>query len=235
MRMTAPARRAGKKTPERIALPAAIASDDALSAHVAALIEVAPAFAALVAAAGDLPLRRLDPGFRGLFWVINGQQISTAAARAIFARVEAALATVSPERVAEVDDAVLKTAGMSAAKIRTIRAVSAALLAGTLDLDGLLSLTADEAVAHLTAVKGIGRWTAEVYLLFALGHPDIFPAGDLALREGARLAFGLDERPAEKALLARAEAWRPHRSAAARLLWAYYAAVKRGGGNAAPA
>jgi DNA-3-methyladenine glycosylase II len=82
-------------------------------------------------------------------------------------------------------------------------------------------------------VKGIGRWTAEVYLLFALAHPDVFPAGDLALKEAARLAFALPERPSEKALVAMAEPWAPHRSAAARLLWAYYAAVKRG--DATPA
>jgi DNA-3-methyladenine glycosylase II len=97
----------------------------------------------------------------------------------------------------------------------------------------VLELSPDDAIAHLTRVKGIGRWTAEVYLLFALGHPDIFPAGDLALKEGARLAFGLAERPAERELAARAEDWRPHRSAAARVLWAYYAAIKRVG-NTAP-
>ncbi len=89
-------------------------------------------------------------------------------------------------------------------------------------------MEAEAAIAHLTMIKGIGRWTAEVYLLFALGHPDIFPAGDLALKEGARLAFVLPERPQEKALAALAESWRPHRSAAARLLWAYYATLRHG-------
>jgi DNA-3-methyladenine glycosylase II len=214
-------------------LPASIATEADLAAHVAALVEAAPHFATLLATAGPLPLRRMDPGFKGLFWVINGQQISTSAAKAIFARVEAALGTISAERVAEVEDAVLKTAGMSTPKIRTLRAVSEAVLAGGLDLDGLLALSPGDAVAHLTTVKGIGRWTAEVYLLFALGHPDVFPAGDLALKEGARLAFDLPERPAEKDLAARAEDWQPHRSAAARLLWAYYGAVKRGR-NATP-
>jgi DNA-3-methyladenine glycosylase II len=182
-----------------------------------------------------VPLRRIDPGFRGLFWIVTGQQISAAAGKAIFTRAEAALGTLSPERLAEAEDALLKSAGMSAPKIRTLRAASTAMLAGELDLDGLIALEAAEAVAHLCTVKGIGRWTAEVYLLFALGHPDIFPAGDLALQEGVRMAFELDERPKEKDVLARAEDWRPHRSAAARLVWAYYGAVKRGGGNAAPA
>jgi DNA-3-methyladenine glycosylase II len=226
-------RRISARTPSAGPLPASIATDADLAAHVAALLGIAPQFGALLDKAGPLPLRRTEPGFRGLFWIINGQQISTAAARAIFSRVEAALGTISADRVTEVEDAVLKTAGMSGAKIRTMRAVSEAMLAGELDLGGLLELSPEEAIAHLIRVKGIGRWTAEVYLLFALGHPDIFPAGDLALKEGARLAFGLAERPAEKELTARAEDWRPHRSAAARVLWAYYAAIKRVG-NAAP-
>jgi DNA-3-methyladenine glycosylase II len=221
------------KAPDGVTLPASIATDADLAAHVAALVRIAPYFAPVLTAAGALPLRRMDHGFRGLFWVITGQQISTAAGRAIFSRAENALGVISPGRLAEVEDAVLKGAGLSAPKIRTLRAASEAILLGDLDLDGLLSLSPEDAVAHLTMVKGIGRWTAEVYLLFALGHPDIFPAGDLALREGVRLAFDLAERPLEKELAARAEDWRPHRSAAARLIWAYYGAVKRGG-NAAP-
>jgi DNA-3-methyladenine glycosylase II len=214
-------------------LSASIATEADLIAHVSALVRIAPCFAPVLAAAGALPLRRMDHGFRGLFWVITGQQISAAAGKAIFARAETALGVMSPDRLAEVDDAVLKAAGLSAPKIRTLRAASKAILRGDLDLDGLLSQSPEEAVAHLSTVKGIGRWTAEVYLLFALGHPDIFPAGDLALREGVRIAFDLAERPPEKELAARAEDWRPYRSAAARLLWAYYGAVKRGG-NAAP-
>jgi DNA-3-methyladenine glycosylase II len=217
------------------AIPVSIASDADLAAHISALTGAHPHFRDLLSLAGAVPLRRIDPGFRGLFWIVTGQQISAAAGKAIFTRAEEALGTMSPDRLAEVDDAVLKAAGLSAPKIRTLRAVSAAILAGDLDLDGLLALQAGDAVTHLCTVKGIGRWTAEVYLLFALGHPDIFPAGDLALQEGVRMAFELDERPKEKELLARAEGWRPHRSAAARLVWAYYGAVKRGGANAAPA
>jgi DNA-3-methyladenine glycosylase II len=212
---------------------ASITSNDDLSAHIAALVELEPHFGILRNAAGNVPLRSLDPGFRGLFWVITGQQISVAAGRAIFSRCEAALETFSAEHFAQIDDAVLKGAGLSAPKIRTLRAVSAAMLAGDLDLGGLMALEAENAIAQLSRVKGIGRWTAEVYLLFALGHPDIFPAGDLALKEGVRLAFALEERPAEKELVARSEGWRPYRSAAARLIWAYYGAVKRGG-NAMP-
>jgi DNA-3-methyladenine glycosylase II len=208
--------------------PATIATAGDLEAHLDGLVALEPRFAPLWQRVGEVPLRRVEPGFKGLFWIITGQQISTAAGRAIFARCEAALDAMSPECLAGVEDAVLKIAGQSTAKIRTLRAVSAAILAGDVVLDGLAEKEAQAAIAELVAVKGIGRWTAEVYLLFALGHADIFPAGDLALKEAARMAFGLTERPGEKALIAMAENWRPHRSAAARLLWAYYGAVKRG-------
>jgi DNA-3-methyladenine glycosylase II len=218
-----------KPAPEQAAaLPAVIATEADLRAHVAALIAAQPHFGTVAAVAGPLPMRAIDPGFHGLFWIITGQQISVAAGRAIFARSEAALGTLTPENVAAAEDAVLKTAGMSAPKIRTLRAVSSAVLAGELDLAGMIALAPEEAIARLCAIKGIGPWTAEVYLLFALGHPDIFPAGDLALKEGVRLAFDLEERPSEKDLIQRAQDWSPHRSAAARLIWGYYGAVKFG-------
>lgn len=218
-------------------VPPVIASDEALAAHIAALIGVDARFAALHEVAGDVPLRWLDPGFKGLVRVIAGQQISAAAGHAIFTRCEAALgpgATMA-ETLLAADDAALRTTGLSTPKIRTLRAVAEAIRSGALDLDGLLLLETEVAVERLCAVKGIGRWTAEVYLLFAAGHPDIFPAGDLALKDAARQGFALPERPAEKAFAAMALQWQPYRSAAARLLWAYYAAVKRGGKNAAPA
>ncbi len=211
------------------ALPASIATEADLEAHLAALTIVEPLFGALWAVAGDVPLRRADPGFGGLAQTIISQQISTAAGKAIFARTEAALGVMSADRLMAVDDAALKGVGLSTPKIRTLRAIASALLDGDLDLDGLTTRDAEDAIAHLSAIKGIGRWTAEVYLLFAHGHSDVFPAGDLALKEGVRLGFGLDERPGEKALYARSQGWRPHRSAAARLVWAYYGAVKRGG------
>ena len=210
------------------AFPPTIATPSDLHAHLLGLAVLEPRFLAVRPQAGEVPMRRIDTGFKGLFWLVTGQQISTAAARAIFARCEASLGTLSAETVAGVDDAVLKAAGQSTLKIRALRAASAAVLDGDIALDGLAAMEAEAAIAHLVTVKGIGRWTAEVYLLFALGHADVFPAGDLALKEAARLVFGLAERPSEKALAALAAAWRPHRSAAARLLWAYYGAIKRG-------
>jgi DNA-3-methyladenine glycosylase II len=174
----------------------------------------------------------LEPGFAGLAWIVLGQQISVYAARAIHGRLVAALGPLTAEAFAAASDETLRTAGLSAGKVRTLRALAEAM-AGGLDLDRLATLDAEAAIAELVLLKGIGRWTAEVYLLFALGHPDIFPAGDLALQEGARLAFALSERPSEKALRALAAAWQPRRGIAARLLWAYYRA-ERGMRETAP-
>lgn len=213
-------------------VPARIASEADLEAHLGRLVRIDRRFRAVMARARSVPLRRIEPGFKGLFWVITGQQISTAAARAIFARCEAALGAISPHNVASASDALLKTAGLSTPKIKTLRAAAEAILHGRLALESLLEREAEDAVAHLVAVKGIGPWTAEVYLLFGLGHPDVFPAGDLALKESARVAFDLPERPGHKEFAAYAQAWRPHRSAAARLLWAHYAVLK--GGDATP-
>jgi DNA-3-methyladenine glycosylase II len=116
---------------------------------------------------------------------------------------------------------------LSAAKIRTLRAIASALDSGALDLNGLVDEDADVAHAALTAVHGIGPWTADIYLLTCLGHSDAWPAGDLALQEAARLAFSLAARPTAKEMLPLAEAWRPWRGVAARVLWTYYRSLKR--------
>ncbi|MFC5069668.1 DNA-3-methyladenine glycosylase family protein [Flaviflagellibacter deserti] len=214
------------------ALSRTIANEDDLAAHIGALVRVDSHMGKVADAAGHVPLRWMEHGFAGLVWVIMGQQISTSAARAIHDRLETALGTITPETVLAASDEALRVAGLSIQKIRTIRA-SAQYVQDGFDLTSLVDMDAEDAVTALTAIKGVGRWTAEVYLLFALGHTDIFPAGDLALQEAARVALELDERPKEKAVLALAEAWRPHRSAAARLLWAYYRVLK-GGRDGAP-
>ncbi len=205
-----------------------IKTESDLIAHLDALVDSSPEFAHVRIAAGDVPLRWLDGGFHGLVWVITSQQISIAAGRAIYNRCETALGEVTAATVFEAQDETLRAAGFSAPKIRTLRAIAEAEKSGALDLDGLAHLNPTDAIAHLTAIKGIGPWTAEVYLLFALGHPDIMPAKDVALQEAARLAFGLPERPTDKMLDTMAQAWRPYRSAAARLLWAYYRVAKNG-------
>ncbi|MGO8954622.1 MAG: DNA-3-methyladenine glycosylase family protein [Rhodomicrobium sp.] len=210
-----------------------IQSDEDLGWHIERLAEAHPVFAPLAAETGSVPIRWLDGGFKGLVFVVTGQQISIAAGRAIYGRLEAALGGITPETLAGASDDVLRAAGFSAPKIRTLRALQEVALSGELDLSALERASAGDAITALCAIKGIGPWTAEVYLLFAAGHPDIFPAADLALQEAARLAFALDARPAPRDLRAMSDAWSPWRSAAARLLWAYYR-VKKGGKAVAP-
>ena len=210
-----------------------IRSDEDLAFHIEELAAAHEAFHPLIREAGTVPIRWLDRGFKGLVWVVTGQQISVAAGRAIFNRLDAALGEITPQTIANASDEVLRAAGFSAPKIRTLRALQDAALNGSLDLDALEQGNAEDAVSALCCIKGIGPWTAEVYLLFAAGHPDIFPAADLALQEAARLAFALEARPQTRELREMSDAWSPWRSAAARLLWAYYRA-KKGGKAVAP-
>lgn len=198
------------------------------SFKLSALLALDPALGPLAEVTGPLPERRIAVGYEGLAWVVIGQQVSVAAARAIHDRCVATLGVLSVQAVQAADDATLKGAGLSFPKIRALRAIAEAVSGGVLDLDRLAALEADEAIARMVAVKGIGPWTAEVYLLFALDHPDVFPAGDLALQEAVRIGFALEARPDHKVLRARAEVWRPYRGIAARLLWAYYRVAKAG-------
>jgi DNA-3-methyladenine glycosylase II len=174
-------------------------------------------------AAGPIPLRRTTPGFAGLARVVIGQQVSTASAAAIWGRFALAFPDGRPETFAAADEATLRAVGLSGAKIATLRTVAAAHAEG-LDLDGLAALPGDEAHARLTALRGIGPWTADVYLLFCLGHADVFPAGDLALRNAVADAFDRDGPVPIPELHAMAVKWSPWRAVAARLFWAYYRA-----------
>jgi len=151
-----------------------------------------------------------------------------ASAAAIWKRVRARFEPMEPATILAATEDDLRACGLSAPKIRTMRAVAQAIHSGEVPLADLPGLPADEAHAHLVTMKGIGPWTTDIYLLFCIGHPDAFPAGDLALQEAVKLGFGLDERPSAKALAEFAERWRPWRGAAAKLLWAYYSAMKRG-------
>jgi DNA-3-methyladenine glycosylase II len=171
-------------------------------------------------------LRKRPPGFEGLAWIIVGQQVSTASAAAIWGRLRLVLEPATPERFLQLSDQELRAAGLSAMKVRAIRAAATDIVEGNLPLDQLQELPADEAHRLLTRVKGIGPWTADIYLLFCLGHPDAFPAGDLAVQEAARIAYGLESRPDAKTLTALAERWRPWRGVAAKVLWAYYRVAK---------
>jgi DNA-3-methyladenine glycosylase II len=186
----------------------------------------------LVSIGGTPPLRRREPGFAGLAAIIVSQQVSVASASAIFSRLETSVAPLEAARLSATRDDVLRGSGLSTAKIRTLRALAEAVDKGGLDLAGLAAVDAEEAHNALVAIKGIGPWTADAFLLFCLGHPDAFPAGDLALQEAAKRALKLRSRPDAKRLERIAERWRPLRGVAARLLWAYYRGVRGRSGMA---
>ncbi|MFZ5792607.1 MAG: DNA-3-methyladenine glycosylase family protein [Pseudomonadota bacterium] len=171
---------------------------------------------------GPLPPRAIAPGFAGLLRIILGQQLSVASARAIWERLEAKLGEPSPRALLRLADRDLAAIGFSRQKMRFARALAEAVKSRRLDLDALAEAEDEAAMAALTAIDGIGPWTAEIYLLFALGRPDVMPAGDLALLVAAQRLKRLPARPRPRELIEMAEPWRPWRSVAARFLWHYY-------------
>lgn len=205
-----------------------IDSDADLAAALDRLAAQCPFMARAVRELGPPPLRRRPGGFEGLAQIVVFQQISTEAGRAIWGKVGRAFGALSPDLILRTEDADLKAAGLSAPKVRTLRAVAEAVAAGRVDFDRLAAMGAEEAHAMLTAVKGIGPWTTDIYLLFCLGHPDAWPAGDLALQIGAADLLGLENRPSAKDMAPIGERWRPWRAVAARMLWAYYGARRDG-------
>ena len=206
---------------------AIIQSLDDIKAGLAVLRASDPRLDAVHRLAGDPPLRRAEQGFVGLARIVVSQQVSVASAAAIWRRTCEVFDPLTPSRILAAPDEEFRRAGLSAPKIRTLRAIARAIEDG-LDLAALGAQDAAAARLALTAIKGIGPWTADVYLMFCVGHADAFAAGDLALREAARLALDLPARPTPDELIALAEGWRPWRGVAARLLWAYYRVAKAG-------
>lgn len=180
-----------------------------------------PQFTNAYALCQPLPLRRTTDGFDRLLHAIVGQQVSIASANAIWARLETAGMTAEAA-IDQADEDALRALGLSRQKARYAKALAAARI----DFDALRQTPTDAVIKTLVAVPGIGPWTAEIYVMFALGRADVFAPGDLALQEAARGLFDLPERPTEKQLRTMAEAWAPWRSVAARLLWAYYRIMK---------
>jgi DNA-3-methyladenine glycosylase II len=209
-----------------------IATPDDISRGLDALVALDPRLAAVRQAAGEVPLRLSKPGFHSLASIVVSQQVSRASADAIFGRLSGLLDPLTAEAVLAAGETVFRDAGLSRPKQRGLLAAAQAVADG-LDLHRLCSLDAAEAIAALTAVPGIGPWTAECYLLFAAGHPDVFPARDVALQSAVGHALGIAPRPSEKALIKLAESWSPWRGVASRLFWAYYRELK--GRDAAPA
>ncbi|GEO86336.1 MULTISPECIES: DNA-3-methyladenine glycosylase family protein [Alphaproteobacteria] len=211
-----------------------ITTADHVALGLLQLVAIDPRLEPLAHRHAPLPLRLTEPGFAGLAHIIVSQMVSRASAEAIWSRIlEATGEAPSAQTYLALDAAVVAGLGLSRAKASTLEGVARAVASNALDLSVISSLDADEAITRLTALKGIGLWTAEVYLMFCCGHPDVFPAGDVALRAAVGDAFGHEARPDIRTVAELAEAWRPWRSIAARLFWAYYAA--RTGREAAPA
>ncbi|WP_244513753.1 DNA-3-methyladenine glycosylase family protein [Devosia insulae] len=199
---------------------------EALQRQLGALIELDPRLGAVAERAGTFEIRRSPGGFEGLARIVTGQQVSTASADAIWGRFAQLEGALDPVGYLKLSETAVRGAGQSGGKYRTLRGLAEAIAAGSVDFAHLAELPADEAIAALTRLKGIGPWTAEIYLMFSAAHPDIFPAGDVALQRAAEWAFGLDGKPLVKDLIEMARRWSPYRSTAALLLWRYYRAVR---------
>lgn len=196
--------------------------DESLRPALEALAARDADFARAYAASGLPPVRRRKPGFASLMKIIMAQQVSAASAAAIIGRLERAVRPLNPTRFLAQDDAALRAIGLSGQKMRYGRALSEDVLARRIRLNALARMDDEAAIAHLCEAKGIGRWTAEVYLLFALERPDVWPVGDLAVRVAAQRLKGLPEQPSQDKMVELGEPWRPYRSAAARFLWHFY-------------
>jgi DNA-3-methyladenine glycosylase II len=198
-----------------------------LEAAIAALVAQDPRLEPILEVAGMPALRRREPGFAGLSAIICGQQLSTASAAAIWARVSSAFDPFHHDRLRRAGAGRLGRLGLSAAKIKTVKNLAREIAAERLNLDVLANEDADAAHHTLTSLHGIGPWTADVYLLFCLGHGDAWPAGDLAVQEAVKIGLGLKTRPTPRQMAPLAEPWRPLRGAAAHLWWSYYRATKK--------
>jgi len=204
-----------------------IETEDDIAHGLAALAKTDPRLLRVIEAAGPVPLRRSAGGFAGLVRIVISQQVSKASADAITARCMENINPLTPDHFLRANDETLRAIGLSRPKQRTLTAIAHALNDGSLNLETVADRSFDDAVSHMCAVSGIGPWTAEVYLLFCGGHRDIFPAGDLALQIAVGEALDLHERPDTKDVRQIAESWKPWRSVAARLFWAWYGRTRQ--------
>ena len=210
-----------------------LTSTAALQRHMRALLKLDPRLRPIAKRAGAFEIRLTPGGFSGLTRIICGQQLSVASARAIWGRFAALPGALDPSTYLTLDEATIRGVGFSAGKYRTVRVIAEAVASGALDFELVETLPPEAAAAYLKAHKGIGPWTAEIYLMFCSGHPDIFPAGDLALQKAVGHALEMETAPTARQLIEIAEPWSPHRHAAALLFWKYYAVVLRKAGGIA--
>jgi DNA-3-methyladenine glycosylase II len=207
---------------ELTAAPFAILDQAALTQALSELGARDPIVAKALEHLGPPPLRRWEPGFGTLVDTIVGQQVSVASARAIQGRLVALVQPFTPDRLLAIDPETLRGAGLSRQKLGYVRDIAAALTDGRVDLARIGGEADEDAIGELIRIKGIGRWTAEIYLMFALGRPDIWPSEDLGLQAGWQHLYRLAERPSGKALRGLGTVWQPWRSAGALLLWHVY-------------
>ncbi len=200
----------------------AVPPDESLRPALEALAERDRDIAEAYARCGLPPVRSTPDGFAGLLHAIVCQQVSAAAGRAILGRLEAAVRPMTPKALLKLDDEALRGVGLSRPKVRYCRGLAEDLACGRLDLAAFRELDDAEAIERITQVRGLGRWSAECYLLFALKRADIWPADDLAVQTAMQRLKGLEARPTTKEMDCLAEPWRPYRSAAARFLWHTY-------------
>ena len=225
--MDARIKSAHDRSPLIFRMPLHLNSQADLEEAIHALVKLDPRLQPVFAVAGMPALRRREPGFTGLAHIVCGQQLSTASAAAIWARLSAAFDPFDHEAVRRARADRLGRLGLSAAKIKTLKNLAREIRAERLNLDVLANEDADAAHHSLVSLHGIGPWTADVYLLFCLGHGDAWPAGDLAVQEAVKIGLGLKTRPTPKQMIPLAEPWRPMRGAAAHLWWSYYRALKK--------
>ena len=200
---------------------------DDVTAGLAALKKLDPRLEQVIIAAGPVPLRRRDPSLENLIRIVVSQQVSVASASAIWERFITTFDLSDPANVTRASDEALQAVGLSRPKIKTIRAVAYEALENDLVCETLVGTATADVHARLIKIHGIGPWTAEIFTLFCLGDPDVFPVGDIALQQAVMDAFHLEERPKGEVLKDIAAQWSPWRGVAARLFWAYYAATRR--------
>ena len=199
-----------------------IASQECISEGIAALAKLEPQFKQIIKTIDEIPLRRTSEGFDRLLLTIISQQLSVAAADAIWNKLE--LAGLNKiQKIKKASDQELRDVGLSKQKIKYVRSLANA----NINYRSLRTMPTSQVVNELTQVSGIGNWTAEIYAMFSLGRADVFAPGDLALQEATRILFNLPERPSEKDLRSMAKDWSPWQAVAARLLWSYYNQQKK--------
>lgn len=204
-----------------------IGSDADIREGLAALTGACPHLARVHALTGNPPLRKRPKGFEGLSRVVVGQQLSIASADAIWGRVRASVEPFEAATLLKIPDKDLRKAGLSRSKVGTLREVAMAIEGGRLKLNALARAPEDAIHAELTSIKGIGPWTADIYIMFSLARADAWSPGDLALQYAVKDALLLAERPSLAEMTELAEIWRPWRGVAARLLWSYYAFCRK--------